>query len=68
MPATTELPVTQIIHLRLAPSQDIGLTDRKEWQDALTVCEGSSGFKRLYWGRSHEHPEHLELHIGQSLH
>jgi hypothetical protein len=64
----SNIPITQIIHLRLDASQQIKLGDLKAWQKALDLCEQAAGFKRLYWGRSLEHPEHLELHIGQYFH
>lgn len=61
--ASTE-PVTQILHLRLENS-NAKLNDSGIWAEALDICERAPGFVRLYWGRSHEHPEHVELHVGE---
>lgn len=61
--------VTQIIYLAI-PSKH-NLTDTKSyagglWARTLDLITSSQGFKRLYWGRSLERPEHVELHIVRS--
>lgn len=61
---TSNAPVTQIIHLGFERDLDAKL-DTGLWSEALDACEKSPGLRRMYWGRSHEHPEHVELHLGE---
>ncbi|KAK4501306.1 hypothetical protein PRZ48_007114 [Zasmidium cellare] len=65
---TSNAPVTQIIHLGFKRNTDANLDDAGLWSEALNACEKSPGLQRLYWARSLEHPEHVELHlVRQSL-
>lgn len=64
-----EAPVTQIIHLRFSRTADKAgakIFEDRRWNDAFDLCEKGSGFRRLYWGRSLECPEHVEIHVGRS--
>ena len=66
MSAST-MPITQIIHLRNERRVEGHIFDDPKWQAALDHCEQAPGFQRLYWGQSHECPEHVELHIGEAF-
>jgi hypothetical protein len=59
-------PVTQIIYLTIPAEKNLkdGPTS-KIWSKALTILESHPGFLRLYWGRSAEHPEKVQLHVGK---
>ena len=62
-------PVTQIFYFNITPEQ--ALKDdsdaTKTWGKALDVLEQHPGFQRCYWGRSPEHPEKVQLHVGKQL-
>jgi hypothetical protein len=58
------VPVTQIIYLTFNKSTGLKLEDTGTWAKALDHIEKSRGVLRIYWGRSLEHPEHGQLHIG----
>ena len=61
-------PVTQIIYLNV--SRDKTLSEDQSdyygrlWVSALDVIERSEGFQRVYWGRSLERPEDVQVHVG----
>lgn len=61
-------PITQIIYLRIPPEKDLKESTEqyygKLWAKALDVIEKSAGFQRVYWGRSLEQPENVQIHIG----
>ncbi|KAH8767555.1 hypothetical protein BGZ57DRAFT_930193 [Hyaloscypha finlandica] len=45
------------------PTSPAGTT----WQEILELIRKSKGYKRLYWGRHVEKPDHVQLHIVRSL-
>ena len=45
------------------PTSPAGTT----WQEILELIRKSEGYKRLYWGRHVEKPDHVQLHIGKDL-
>lgn len=62
-------PVTQIIYLHIPPDRQLKEGDSyqgKLWTSALDVIERSDGFQRVYWGRSLEHTENVQVHVGMS--
>lgn len=68
----TSLPssVTQIVYLVISADKD--LKDKATetgtiWLQALDTIEGSAGYQRLYWGRSVEQPEKVQLHVGMFI-
>lgn len=67
----TPTTITQIIYLRIPPdkplNQDPSGYYGKLWSSALDVIEKSEGFQRVYWGRSLEVPENVQIHTGMSL-
>lgn len=67
MSANSEnVPVTQILYLEVDPSKDlkdINLEAGQTWSEILKLNEKSPGFQQQYWGRGHELPEKLRLHI-----
>jgi hypothetical protein len=64
----TPTPITQILYLRIPPEKDLkestGQYYGKLWAKALDVIEKSEGFQRVYWGRSLEQPENVQIHVG----
>lgn len=61
---------TQIIYLTISPEHDLKDIDTKSgaiWSQALDAVEQTAAYQRLYWGRSVEQPEKVQLHIGRSL-
>jgi hypothetical protein len=64
----TPTPITQIVYLRIPPDknlkQDLSGYYGKLWSSALDVIEKSDGFQRVYWGRSLETPENVQIHTG----
>ena len=62
-------PITQIVHLKIPADRDLKDATSyhgRLWTSALDLIEQSDGFRRLYWGRSLEKPENLQLHISKS--
>lgn len=58
--------LTQIIYLAIPPDRDLKDTQSYHgslWYSVLGLIEHSDGFLRLYWGRSPEKPENVQLHI-----
>lgn len=60
------IPVTQILYLDVDPSKD--LTDAHseaghDWAEMLELSKSSPDFREQYWGRGHERPEKVRLHI-----
>jgi len=45
------------------PTSPAGTT----WQEILELIRKSEGYKRLYWGRHVEKPDHVQLHIGRAF-
>ncbi len=63
-----DFAVTQIQYLTIPEARTLGDADSyygKLWSAALDLVEQSAGFQRLYWGRSLEKPENVQLHIGR---
>lgn len=64
----TATPVTQILYLRISPDRDLkpgaGGDAGDLWAKALDVIETSDGFQRVYWGRSLERAEEVQVHVG----
>lgn len=63
--STKGIPITQIFHVSLPQKASGRLDADQQWLDVLDLCEQTPGFLRSYWGRSHEIPENVELHIGK---
>lgn len=63
----SEVPVTQILSFAFESEPVGGLKDNGEWAKILDLAERGPGAQRIYWGRSHEHPKHAQLHIGEWL-
>lgn len=64
------MPVTQIIYLQIPPDRELKESSTyhaKLWTSALDVIERSDGFQRVYWGRSLERPENVQVHVGMSI-
>ena len=60
-------PITQILYLSIPPDRDLkGVVYGLLWTSALDLIEQSDGLQRLYWGRSLEQPENVQLHVGRS--
>ena len=67
-PLNSYTSVTQIIHLSIPPDRylkDASSYHGSLWSSMLDLIEQSEGFQRLYWGRSLERPEDVQLHIGR---
>ncbi|KAJ9652690.1 hypothetical protein H2198_008057 [Neophaeococcomyces mojaviensis] len=69
----TSLPqaYTQIVYLKISP--DHKLSDNTSsagqvWSATLDTIEKSEGYQRLYWGRSVEYPQNVQLHIVRASH
>lgn len=67
----TVLPsaITQILYFTIPPSNDLKDASSeagKKWLQALNEIEGSAGYERLFWGRSVEQPEKVQLHVVRS--
>ncbi|KAI5364812.1 hypothetical protein Slin15195_G043500 [Septoria linicola] len=58
----SQIPVTQIIHLRNQRRVEGHLFDDTKWHAALDLVQSAPGFERMYWGESLEHPERVALH------
>lgn len=66
--AQQPVAVTQIHYFELADgsSSTTKLENYASFREILDTCERYAGFVRAYWGRSLEHPQHAQLHIGSS--
>lgn len=61
--------MTQIIYLTISaakPLKDVESEAGKSWSKALDQVEQSGGYQRLFWGRSVESPDKVQLHIVRS--
>lgn len=60
--------ITQIVYLTVPADttlEDDASEAGKSWSQALDVVEESIGYQKLYWGRSVEQPQKVQLHIGK---
>ena len=60
--------VTQIVYLSIPPDKNLKDTDSyhgRLWSAVLDTVEQSEGFEKLYWVRSLEQPEKVQLHVGR---
>lgn len=66
--AQQPVAITQIHHFKLADgsSSTTKLEEYASFREILDICERYAGLVRVYWGRSLEHPQHAQLHIGSS--
>lgn len=60
--------ITQILYLNISPDQHLEQkhTDAgSQWSRGLDFVTAFPGFVRLYWGRSLEEPEKVQVHLGE---
>ncbi|KAJ9617683.1 hypothetical protein H2204_013558 [Knufia peltigerae] len=62
----SSIPVTEILYLDVDPKSDLRDADSdagRVWREMLELARTSPGFRDQYWGRGHEFPEKVRLHI-----
>ena len=60
------IPVTQILYLEVDPSRDLKDANSeagRDWAEMLKLSKTSPDFRDQYWGRGHELPQKVRLHI-----